>query len=131
MNSDAGGGILKREYDDFKQIENEMAKKLDTNTFFDILSDVFGYDYEYISKLIQGGLHTFYEQQELNIIFRMLKSDYNIPIYETLLFLEEENIMMSRLIKFIDDETEFELKQELSAKYNIDMGNNNIIELWA
>jgi len=122
-------GILKREYDDFKKIENEMARELDTNTFFELLDDVFGYSYEDLSKYIQGGIYTFNEQQDINIIFRMLKSDYNIPIYDTILFLEEENIMMSRIIKFIDTETEAILQEELSKKYNIAVTKSNINDI--
>jgi len=122
-------GILKREYDDFKKIENEMARELDTNTFFELLDDVFGYSYEDLSKYIQGGIYTFNEQQDVNIIFRMLKSDYNIPIYDAILFLEEENIMMSRIIKFIDTETEAILQEELSKKYNISVTKSNINDI--
>ena len=122
-------GILKREYNEFKKIEDDMATELDTNRFFQIIEENFGYSYERISKLIQGGSYNFHEQHELNIVIRKLKTEYGIDIEDTILFLEEENITLSRIMKFIDDETEWELKEEMAHKYNINKKISNINEI--
>ena len=122
-------GLLRREYDEYKKIENDMAKNIDNDRFFVILEKSFGYNYEYMSRIIQGGVYSFHEQHDLNIAIRKLKSDFGIPISDTILFLEEENIMLTRIMKFIDDETEWELAEELATKYNINKKSSNINDI--
>jgi hypothetical protein len=52
---------------------------------------------------------------------------YNIDIMDSILYLED-TITLSNILKFIDDETEWMLKEELSAKYCIDVDVKTIFD---
>jgi len=47
---------------------------------------------------------------------------------ESILFLED-TIMLGNILKFVDDETEWMLKEELSERYGIDANVKTIFEI--
>ena len=120
--------LIKHDCNEFKRNEDSLHLELDSNSFFKLLETEYGYDYKTISKFIEGGVYTINEQQEFNIILRKIKTDHNIDITESILFLED-TILMGPILKFIDDETEWLLKDELSKRYNIDKKNNSIFNI--
>jgi len=120
--------LIKNDCKEFKKNEDNLHLEIDSASFYQILEDDYGYDYKTISRYIEGGVYSLNEQHEFNIVLRKLKRDHNIEITDSILFLED-SILMNNILKFIDDETEWTLKDELAKKYNINKKNNNIFEL--
>jgi hypothetical protein len=119
--------IIKNECREFQRTEEDLHLELDSSRFFFILEKDFNYSYKTISRLIQGSCYTPNEQHEFNITLRRLKMLYNIDIMDSILYLED-TIMLSNILKFIDDETEWMLKEELSAKFCIDVDVKTIFD---
>ena len=120
--------LIKNEYNEFKKTEENLHNELDSLRFFDIMDTVYGYNYKIISRFIQGWVHSFNERHDFNIALRKIKRQYNIDIMDSILFMEE-TIMLNKIIKFIDDETEWVLKDELAEKYNLNKKINNIFDI--
>jgi len=119
--------LIKNEYDEFKRNEDNIHRELDGDRFYQILEDVYGYTYETISKYIEGGVYTFNEQHEFNIVLRKMKRQHNIGISDSILFMED-TISLNHIMKFIDDETERTLKCEMSDKYSIEEEISNLLK---
>lgn len=120
--------IIKNECRAFEQIENDLHHELDSDRFFSILEKEYGYDFKTISRYIQGGVYSFNEQHEFNIVLRRMKREHGIKISESVLFLEE-TILMNQILRFIDDETEWILRDEMEENYNISKKKNNISKI--
>lgn len=120
--------LIKNEYDEFKRNEDSLHRELDSDRFYAILESNYGYDYKTVSRLIEGGNYAINEQHEFNITLRRMKREHDIDISDSILFLEE-TILMNHILKFIDEETEWVLKDELSSKYNIDVSPNKLFEI--
>jgi len=119
--------LIKRDYVTFEKNEDILHSEIDSDRFFQILKDDYGFEYEDISRFIEGGVYSFNEQHDFNIILRKLKRDNNISIRESILYLED-CMLLNHILKFIDDETEWILKDELSSKYGIKQ-NNKLFEI--
>jgi len=119
--------LIKTDCEEFKKNENLQHLEIDKCRFYHILYDSYGYDYNTISKYIEGGIFSINEQHEFNIVLRKLKRDHNIDVIDSILFLED-SILLNNILKFIDDETEWLLKDELAIKYNINKKNNKIFK---
>lgn len=111
--------LIKNEYEEFKRTEENLHKELDSARFFNIMETEFGIDYKSISRFIQGCSYTINDQHNFNIALRQLKKNYNIDISDSILYMED-TITLNSILKFIDDETEWILKDELSKKSHID-----------
>ena len=120
--------IIKNDCNEFKKNEDSLHLDLDSDRFYLILERDYGYNYKTISRYIEGGVYSLNEQHEFNIVLRKLKREHNIDIKDSILYLED-SILMGHILKFIDDETEWALKDELAKMYNIDKNKNNIFEL--
>jgi len=119
--------LIKHDCEEFKKNEDNLHLDIDNHNFYRILEEEYGYNYKTISRYIEGGVFSLNEQHEFNIVLRKLKREHNIDITDSILFLED-TILMNYILKFIDDETEWVLKDELAKKYNIDKKNNKIFE---
>ena len=122
--------LIKNEYEEFKRTEDTLHQELDSARFFDIMETDFGYDYKTISRFIQGCSYTINEQHNFNIALRQLKKNYNIDISDSILFMED-TISLSNILKFIDDETEWILKDEMAKKYQIVDDIHGLFELFS
>ena len=120
--------LIKNDCKEFERNEDALHLELDSGRFYQILERDYGYDYKTISRYIEGGVYSVNEQHEFNIVLRRLKREHNIDITDSILFLED-TILMSHILKFIDDETEWALKDELANRYNISKKSNKLFEL--
>lgn len=120
--------IVKNECREFEKIEDNLHKELDSDRFFHLLEHEYGYDFKTISKYIEGGIYSFNEQHDFNIVLRKLKREHGISIAESIIFLEE-TIMMNQILRFIDDETEWILRDEMEENYSISKKKNNIFSI--
>ena len=114
--------LIKNEYNSFKKNEENIHNELDSDRFFDILKNQYGFEYKDISRFIEGGVYTYNEQHDFNIVLRKLKKNNGIKIYESILFLED-CMLLPHILKFIDDETEWLLKLELAKQFKIETKN--------
>lgn len=119
--------LIKKEYENFKKTEEGWNREIDEHFFFDVLEKN-GYDYTRISRIIDGGVFTFAEQHEFNIILRHIKRHDGIKLMDSVLYLED-TITLPKILRFIDGETEWELKDELADKYGIDKDISNIYDI--
>jgi len=119
--------LIKNDCKEFEKNENDLHLEIDSSRFYEILKDDYGYEYKTISRFIEGAVFSLNEQHEFNIVLRRMKIEHKIDITDSILFLED-SILLTNILKFIDDETEWVLKDELAKKYNIDKKNNNIFE---
>jgi len=120
--------LNKKENEEFRKIEDNLHRELDSDKFFELMENKFGYDYKIITKYILGGSYTYNEQHEFNIALRKMKKLYNVDISDAILFLEE-TMALNSILRVIDGETEYLLKDEMSEKYYISSGTNNIFEI--
>lgn len=120
--------LIKNDCRAFERNEDFLHLDIDSSNFYHILEHEYGYDYKTISRYIEGGVYSLNEQHEFNIVLRKMGRKHNISITECILFLED-SILLSNILKFIDDETEWVLKDELAKKYNINKKNNKLFEL--
>ena len=119
--------LIKKEYDEFQKTEETWNNEIDSRAFFDILEKN-GFDYKRISRLIDGGVYTFAEQHEFNIVLRRIKRNSKIKLIDSVLFLED-TIALQKILRFIDGETEWDLRDELAEKYNISKNISNIFDI--
>jgi hypothetical protein len=120
--------LIKNECEEFKRTEDTLHRELDSSRFFHIMETEFEFDYKTISRFIQGGVYTINEQHNFNIALRQLKRLYNIDISDSILFMED-TIYLSNILKFIDDETEWILTDELAKKFKIEDDIHNLYEI--
>jgi len=119
--------LFKNDFNEFRKTEDSLYNQMDSDRFF-ALCTKYGYTYNKISRLIDGRNFTIREQQEFNIVLRKLKRVYNIQISESIVFLEEQ-ISLNNILKFIDDETNWVLKEELAEKYFLKDDKNIIFDI--
>ena len=91
--------LIKNEYNEFKKNEDKLHLELDSDRFFHILEHDFEYDYQTISRYIEGGVFSFNEQHDFNIVLRKLKREYGVDIMDSILFLEE-SILLNHIVKY-------------------------------
>lgn len=115
--------LIKNDYTTFKKNEENLHLSIDSNRFFEILENEFDISYSIISRYIDGGVFNFNEQHKFNIVLRRLKYEYNITILDSILYLED-CMDLQYILKFIDDETEWILRDELGKKYKIKIKSN-------
>ena len=100
-----------------------------------IMIQIFDLDIDYTSIVIQWN-ESIYEENafgEENVAVQMLSATklilpYNIDVSDSVLFLEN-TMTLGNILKFIDDETQWILKEELSFKYGIDIDIKNIFDI--
>ncbi len=119
--------LIKNDCEEFKKNESKLHLDLDSDKFFQIMKRDYGYEYNTISRFLEGGKYTPNEQQEFNIILRRMKRDHKIDIADSIMFLED-SILLSHILKFIDGETEWVLKEELMSRCNIGKSTNKLFE---
>jgi hypothetical protein len=120
--------LNKKENEVFRKIEDDLHEEIDSAKFFYLMDEKFGYNYKLITKFILGGIYTYNEQHEFNIALRKMKKIYDVEIMDSVLYLEK-TMAIKNILSVIDGETEYLLKEELSSKYFISSGSNNIFDI--
>ena len=64
-----------------------------------------------------------------NNILRKAHKELNIPIYEIVLFIEENFIKILRINSMLDEENRLTVKEELAAKHNIKLPKTALYKL--
>ena len=100
--------------------EDKFQNEIDKKTFYSILSEL-KIDLKEIFPEFNQINKT--KKQDFNFLLLKLKSDYKLPIIEALSHIEEDFVNVNHLVSFLDGETLFLLKTELSEKFKIKTEN--------
>lgn len=125
MSHDIMVELEKNDIEKFRVNEELIHKQMDCSRFYELMDFQYGINFGTISRYIHGGQYSPLEQQNFNIALREMKYTFGFTVTDAILFLEER-FPLNKIKKFIDSETEWVLKFELSEKYSIDMEDNNL-----
>jgi hypothetical protein len=106
--------------------ENEIIDEINRNEFFKLMSE-HGFDHNTLRRLFENKRISANEQINFNNALRMAKQKIFINIYESIIYLDECFIKIKKILSFLDGDTKYILKKELSDKYKIQLNKN---ELW-
>jgi len=98
-----------------RRVENDILNKMHKDIFIDFVKEC-EIRLEYLftkTKLCVQDYHNF------NLFLRKLKEKYGVNIYETMLFMEDYYVKFKKILSMLDADNAFELKKEMSKKYNI------------
>ncbi len=105
-------------------IESEVIKKISKEKFFGELQDQ-NIDFKYLIKNFKedvNGLGKF------NFFLRMVKQNYHINIFESILFLEEEGFKIKAIGALLSSDNKFVLRTELTEKFKTKKIEPSLIE---
>jgi len=106
--------------------EKEIIDDIYRKEFFDWMA-ANGFDHNTLRRLFESKRISASEQIRFNNALRNVKEDIFVNIYESILYLDESFIKIKKILSFLDDDTKYVLKTELSKKYKIQLDKN---ELW-
>lgn len=107
--------------------EDSIINKIQKDIFFNILKR-YEFTYEKLQLIFQSEIYTNEIQDNLNMILRKMKKKHKILISESVLFLEEFT-KIKKILYFLDGESKWIIKNELSEKYNIELETNELYKL--
>jgi hypothetical protein len=95
--------------------ENNYLDMIDRKKFYEILQEKYKYDYLtfFNSKTVSS-----IEKENFNSLLKKLKKNHDINIVESLLYFEHDFLDMLTLISFLDDDTKYMVKDELSKNHH-------------
>lgn len=103
-------------------IDNIQRKK-----FFDVLKEC-GYTYERLKVIFESEMYTNETQNDLNITLRKIKKSHGLHLSDSVVFLEEFT-RIKKILYFLDGESKWIIKNELSDKYNIEFETNELFKM--
>lgn len=110
-----------------KKNEDMIVNNIEKGYFFKILNN-YGFLYDDLRVIFESEEYTNSTRETLNIILRTMKDSHSINLYSSVLFLEEFTTV-KKILLFMDSESEWVIKTELSKKYNIEIETNDLFEL--
>ena len=102
--------------------ENELFDDISRQEYFKWMENQ-GFSYENLMKLFENKRNRF------NSILKRAKSEINVDIYESILYLEEQFVKMKKILNLLDDELRYLLRTELEEKYKIKTDKTNFDEM--
>jgi len=117
-----------RDKADEKINEYNMINEILKIKFFEILEEN-GYDYDKLKQMFDTKNINSIEQNNFNKIIRMIKELHDVSIKDSIIFLEENFTTFQKIISIFDEQTNFELKQEVSNKFFIKIDKTNLDEI--
>jgi predicted component of type VI protein secretion system len=108
--------------------ENELFDDISRQEYFKWMENQ-GFSYENLMKLFENKRISSIEQNRFNSILKRAKSEINVDIYESILYLEEQFVKMKKILNLLDDELRYLLRTELEEKYKIKTDKTNFDEM--
>jgi len=108
--------------------ESELVDNISKKEFFNILKEN-GYSKDLLADIFEEKRLSASEQFRFNNIIRKIKSDSNIPITESIIYLEESFVKFKKILSVFDSETKTLLKKELSKKFHIKLDENTLKQI--
>ncbi len=105
-------------------IENEVIKKISRERFFGELQDQ-NIDFKILVKNFKEDLNTL---GKFNFFLKMMKQNFNINIYESILFLEEEGYKTKSVGALLTSDNKYTLRMELTEKFKTRKIEPSILE---
>lgn len=104
---------------DSSKYDDIIINKINNDLILKILK-LNGISYENLITIFDGNVYTVSVQNKLNSILRNIKYEYNILLYEMILYFENFTDIR-KILKFLDDENKWIIKNEMSKKYRIEL----------
>lgn len=108
--------------------ENELFDDISRQEYFKWMENQ-GFSYENLMKLFENKRISSIEQNRFNSILKRAKSEINVDIYESILYLEEQFVKMKKVLNLLDDELRYLLRTEMEEKYKIKTDKTNFDEM--
>lgn len=108
--------------------ENELFDDISRQEYFKWMENQ-GFSYENLMKLFENKRISSIEQNRFNSILKRAKSEINVDIYESILYLEEQFVKMKKILNLLDDELRYLLRTEMEEKYKIKTDKTNFDEM--
>lgn len=114
---------VQKSYSD-TNIESEVIKKISRDKFFGELQDQ-GIDFKTLIKNFKDDVNGL---GKFNFFLRLMKQNYHINVFESILFLEEEGYRVKSIAALLTSENRFTLKTELNEKFKTKKVEPSILE---
>lgn len=114
---------VQKSYSD-TNIESEVIKKISRERFFGELQDQ-NIDFKHLVKNFKDDVNGL---GKFNFFLRMIKQNYHINIFESILFLEEEGYKVKAVGALLSSDNKFILKTELNEKFKTKKVEPSILE---
>ena len=111
-----------------KTNESELVNDILKKEFLNWMEDN-GYTFEYLKEIFDGKKMSAFEQSKFNDIIRKAKIDVNISFVDIIILFEESFNKFKKILSIFDEETNYELKKELSKKYYIRLDETNLKQI--
>lgn len=108
--------------------ENELFDDISRQEYFKWMENQ-GFSCENLMKLFENKRISSIERNRFNLILKRAKSEINVDIYESILYLEEQFVKMKKILNLLDDELRYLLRTELEEKYKIKTDKTNFDEM--
>ena len=105
-------------------IENEITKKISKERFFGEFQE---HNFN-LKNLIVNVKQDINNLAKFNFFLKMMKQNYHINIYESILFIEEEGHDIKKLGSLLNTENTHVLKTELSERLKTRKSEPSILE---
>lgn len=119
--------LLSKEVLDISKPEDILIEKIQKEIFWDIL-ETHGFDYEKLKVIFESEIYTNETQNNLNLLLREMKTTDGILLSDSVIFLEEFT-RIKKILVFLDGESKYMIKTELSDRHNIEIETNNLSKM--
>jgi len=111
-------GMISTEALSIDKSEENIIDNIQKKNFFKILKEC-GYTYERLKVIFESEIYTNETQNDLNITLRKIKKSHGIHLSDSVVFLEDFT-RIKKILYFLDGDSKYIIKTELSERYNID-----------
>jgi len=108
--------------------ETDIIYIISKQKFLSILSES-GFNEERLKHFFQEKRSSSIEQNKFNIVMRNIKENFGISIIEMVVFLENANSKLKKILTLLDEETTHILKHELAKKFKIKIDKNMLYKI--
>ncbi len=119
--------VVSKEVVNITKNEEAIIDDIEKNNFYKILN-TYRFPRKDLEVIFQSEIYTNNIQEELNIVLRKLKKEHGISITDSVLFLDEFT-KVKKILIFLDGESKFILKNELSEKHGIEIETNDLYKI--
>ena len=119
--------VSKEEILSVSKSEETMINNIQKTKFFELL-EKYNFTYAKLQVIFESEIYTNETQNNLNIILRRIKKTHGINMSDAVVFLEEFT-RIKKILYFLDGESKWIIKNELSEKYNIEIETNELYKM--
>jgi len=119
--------MISKEVLSISKSEENIIDNIQKTKFFELL-DKYEFTYEKLQVIFESEMYTNDTQNNLNIILRKIKKLHGMNMSDSVIFLEDFT-RIKKILYFLDGESKWIIKNELSEKYNIEIETNELYKM--